>query len=143
MGEVYAQSDWALRTNEMSIAKLMPLLSEFSRYSELGKEAKRWEKTLHNDPVSSGIEYSIVNLRESSEITDNESGGHLKHKQKIKVGENEEAIKNRVVSEPINIEWMFVIFKARHHEPAGKPISRITKQLNALDSVIGMELGIG
>ena len=51
----------------------------------------------------------------------------MEHKLEMKVWENEEAIKNRVVSEPIYIEWMFETFKARHCEPAGRPISRIAK----------------
>ena len=32
----YARSDWDLKTNERSVAKKMPLLGEFSSYSELG-----------------------------------------------------------------------------------------------------------
>lgn len=103
----------------------------------MGKEAGRREKTFHNHPVSSAIDYFIVNLRDSSEVNDKESSGHLEHKLKIKVGGNEEAIKNRAVSEPIDIEWMFETFKSRHYEPAGRPISRITKQLNTSDTVIG------
>ena len=38
---------------------------------------------------------------------------------------------------------MFETFKARHYEPAEKAISRITKQLNTSDTVIGEALGIG
>ena len=115
--------DWALKTNGRLVAKQMPLLSESPGYSEWGKEATRWAKPLYNRPVSSEIDYVIINLRESSEITDKESSGHLEHKLQIKGGENEaEAIKNRVVSEPINIEWAFDIFNAMHHEPEGAHI---------------------
>ena len=44
VGEAYAASNWALKTNERSVAKQMPLLSEFPSYSEWGKEARRWAK---------------------------------------------------------------------------------------------------
>ena len=107
-----------------------------------GGEAKRWAKTSHNHPVRSAIDYFIIYLGESSEVRDKESRGHLKHTLKIKVEGNAEAIKNRVVCEPIDIEWTFETFKARHYEPAGRPISRITKQLNTSDTVIEMEPGI-
>ena len=43
-GGVHARSDWSLKTNERSAAKQMPLLGEFSRYSEWGKEAKMWAR---------------------------------------------------------------------------------------------------
>ena len=36
-----------------------------------------------------------------------------------------------------------MIFKARHNERAGKPISRITDQLNSLDAVIEIEMEVG
>ena len=143
MGVVYVKSDGALKTNERSTAKRIPLLSELPCYSERGEEARRRAKTLHNHPVSSSIDYFIINLRDSSDVNDKESSGHLEHKLRMKVGENEEDIKNRVVSEPIEIEWAFKTFKARHYEPSGKPISRIAKQLNTSGTVIGKELGIG
>ena len=133
-GEVYARSDCALKTNARSAAKQMPLSGEFSGYSEWWGEAKRRAKTLYNRPVSSVVDYFIINLRASSEITDKESSGHLGRKLKIKVEENEEAVNNRVGSEPINAEWAFAIFRARHYEPAGKPITRITKHPNNLDA---------
>ena len=38
VGEAYGESNWALKTNERSIVKQMPLLSEFSSYSEWGKK---------------------------------------------------------------------------------------------------------
>ena len=50
-----------------------------------GEEAERWAKTLYNRPVSSVIDYFIINLRDSSEVNDKESSGHLKHKLKMKV----------------------------------------------------------
>ena len=81
-GEVYARSDWALKTKEMSAVKQMPLLSEFSSYSEWGKEAKRRAKTLYNHPVSSVIDYFIVNIGSSSDRIDTESGGRLEYKPK-------------------------------------------------------------
>ena len=39
-GKAYARSDWALKTNERSVAKQIPLLGEFSSYIEWEKEAK-------------------------------------------------------------------------------------------------------
>ena len=118
-------------------------MGEFSRYSEWGKEAKRRTEALYNRPVSSVIDYFIVNLKAIPEITDKESSGHSEHKLKIKVGENEESVKNRVEFGPINVAWACAIFRARHYEPVGRPISRITKQLNNPDTVIWKELGIG
>ena len=134
--DVYVKSDWATKTNERSIAKRMPWLSEFPGYSERGKEAKRWTRTLYNHPVSSAIDYFVINLMGSSDIIDRESSGHVQHKLKIKVGDNEEAIRNGAELDPIDIEWTFRIFKARRQEPAGQPIAGITKQLNALGAVI-------
>ena len=53
----------------------MPLLGEFASYSEWGKEAKRWAKTLYNRPVSSAIDYFAVNLGGGLKRVDSESGG--------------------------------------------------------------------
>jgi len=36
-GEAYARSEWALKTNERSVAKQMPLLGDFAGYSEWGE----------------------------------------------------------------------------------------------------------
>ena len=36
VGEACARIEWALNTNEMSVVKQMPLLGEFSGYSEWG-----------------------------------------------------------------------------------------------------------
>ena len=38
---------------------------------------------------------------------------------------------------------MFSTLMARHYEPAGQPITRITNQLGDLNSIIWKELGIG
>ena len=81
-----AKSDWALKTNERSIAKQMPLLSEFPGYIEWGEEAERWAKTLYGHPVSSSVDYFIINLGDIAELNDKESIGHLGRKPKIKVG---------------------------------------------------------
>ena len=51
-------------------------------------------------------------------------------------------MKNRVVSELIDLDRMFGIFKDLHRETAGRLISRIAKQLNAPDTVIESELWI-
>ena len=75
----------------------------------------RWPKgggALYNHPVSSVIVYFIANLCASSNKTDSESGGHLKYKSAAKVEQNEEALTNRVVLEPVEVEWMFSIPKA-------------------------------
>ena len=107
----------------------------------MGKEARIWTRALYPHPVSSVIDYFVIDSKESSDIIDRESGGHMKHKLKIKVEDNEEAIRKWVKFGPIDIEWAFRIFKAIRQEPAGKPISRIAKQLNALGAVIESELG--
>ena len=77
LGEVYEASNWALKTNESSLAKQMPLVGEFPSYIEWGKEARRWDKTLYNHPVSSVIDYFVVNLSGSTNRVDSESGGEL------------------------------------------------------------------
>ena len=67
----------------------------------------------------------------------------MKNKLKAKVEENEEAMNNGAEFEPITAEWAFAILKARHYEPAGQPITRITNQLGNLNDVIWNELGLG
>ena len=119
----------------------MPLLSEFSVYSEWGNVAKMWGKTLYSHPITSVIDYSAANLCASLNKTDFESGGHLKYKMRSKVEENEEDLNNGVVFEPITAEWMFNILKARHPKPAGQPIMRVANQLNNLNDAIWKELG--
>ena len=141
-GEAYSRSDWALKTNERSAVEQMPLLGEFSSYSEWGKEAKRWAETRYNRPVSSVVDYFVVTLGASSGRIDIESDGRLKYKLRAKVAENEESIKNGVEFGPITAEWAFVTLKARHYEPAGQPITRITNQLGNLNDVIWKELGL-
>ena len=49
-GKVYQDSDWALKTNERSLAKNMPLLSEFTRCGEWGSQQKYGQRrytTMH------------------------------------------------------------------------------------------------
>ena len=53
----------------------MPLLRVFPGYSEWGKDAERWTKTQYNRPVSSAIDYFMVNLGASLNQVDSESGG--------------------------------------------------------------------
>ena len=65
VGEAYGASNWALKTNERSMVKQMPLLGEFSSYSEWGEEARRWSKSLYNHPISSVIGYFVVNFKAS------------------------------------------------------------------------------
>ena len=52
-------------------------------------------------------------------------------------------MKNGGEFEPITDEWLFSTLKARHYEPAGKPITRIPSQLGDLNNVIWKELGSG
>ena len=62
-GKVYQDSGWALKANGGSLAKNMPLLSEFARYAEWGIASKRWAKMLYNHPLSNGVDYFINNLK--------------------------------------------------------------------------------
>ena len=49
-GKAYAKSDWAAKINERAVAQQMPLLSEFSGYSEWETDARRWTMMLYNRP---------------------------------------------------------------------------------------------
>ena len=84
VGQAYSASNWALGTNERSVAKQIPLLSEFPSYSEWGGEARRWARALYIQPVSSVIDYFMVNLLASPNRVDSESGGRLKYKLRAK-----------------------------------------------------------
>ena len=143
VGEAYDASNWVLKTNERSVVKKMPLLGDIPSYSEWGGEARRWAKTLYNRPVSSVIDYLMVNLLASANRVDSESAGRLKYKLRAKIEQNEEAIKNGSEFEPIAAEWMFATLKSKHYAPSGQPIARITNQLIELGKVIRKELGIG
>ena len=67
----------------------------------------------------------------------------MKYKLKAKVEENKESIQHGIDFESITAEWMFSTLKARHYEPAGQPITRITGQLSDLNTAIWKELGLG
>ena len=67
----------------------------------------------------------------------------MKRKLEIKVRDNEDAIMNGVWFGPIDYEWAFSVPNARYQEPAGRPISRISKQVNALGEVVEIQLGVG
>ena len=69
--EAYGSSNWALKTYERSMVKQMPLLSEFSSYSEWGEEARRRSRSLYNHPISSVIGYFVVNFKASPSRIDN------------------------------------------------------------------------
>ena len=60
----------------------------------------------------------------------------MKYKLRAKVEQTAEAIKNGSDFESVTTEWMFSTLKARHYEPSGQPITRITTQLNELNKVI-------
>ena len=62
-GKAFADSDRAVKINERSVAKPMPLLSEFSSYCACEIEAQRWAMMLYNRPISLGIDYFINNLK--------------------------------------------------------------------------------
>ena len=101
-GKAYAKSEWATKTNERSISKQMPLLSEFPGYSEWGNEAKRWTRMLHNRPISLSKDCFIINLNDVGALTGKEACGVAKRKLRSQVGENEEALKNGGCNEPID-----------------------------------------
>ena len=98
---------------------------------------------LRNRPAISAIDCFIINLKGNTDTMDKEASGHLEHKLRSKVKDNEEAIKNGVEFEPIEYEWAFGVFKSRYQEPVGAPITRITKQLNELETSLYSELGLG
>ena len=107
-----------------------------------GGEAKRWAKTLYNHPVCAAIDYFVVNLGDSLNRVDSESGGRSEYKLKAAVEENEEEIRNGSEFESITAEWTFSTLKARRYEPAGHPITRITGRLDDLNTVSWKELGL-
>ena len=98
---------------------------------------------LHSLPISSAIDCFIINLKDSADTIDKEASGHLVHKLKTIVNDNDEDMENGVDFEPIECGWMFGVFNARYQEPAGAPITRIAKQLEELETVIYSELGVG
>ena len=57
----------------------------------MGKDAKRWKRALYNHPVSSVVDYFVINLKGSSDIIDNAPSGHLERKLEIKANGGEEA----------------------------------------------------
>ena len=67
---------------------------------------------LYNRPISLGIDYFVNNLmdRETSKI-DVEAGGFLKHNAKSEIEENELAILEGELYEPIGYDWMFQILR--------------------------------
>ena len=77
-GLIYEPSAWALKTSERPHVGNMPLLFEFSCYSNWDPAARRWSKLLYNHPVSSVIENYISNLKESSNILDRGGRGFSK-----------------------------------------------------------------
>ena len=118
-------------------------IGRISKLYRMGEKPKVGPKTLYNYPVSDVIDYFAVNLGDGTTRVDIESGGSLKYKLKAKVEENEEAAKTGSEFEPITAEWMFSTLGARHCEPAGQPITRITNQLGNLNTVMRKELGLG
>ena len=87
-----AKSDWATKTNERPVDKQMPVLSEFTVYSE-GGEAKRWTRMLYNRPVSLATDCFIINLKASGDLEDKEAIGPLGRKSNSTMDGNEESLK--------------------------------------------------
>ena len=81
-GKAFAKSEWATKINERSVAKQMPLMGEFSSYSEWETEAQRWTRMLYNRPISLVIDYFIINLKDTEVRRDFEASGFLKRKSK-------------------------------------------------------------
>ena len=74
--KVYKDSDWGVKTNERSLARNMPVLSEFTRYGEWGTSSKRWANMLYNRPISRWADYFINNLKGGkSAIVGKNAGG--------------------------------------------------------------------
>ena len=63
--KAYKDSDCDLKTNETSLSRDTPLLSEFARYGEWWAAEKRWGNMLYNRPVISGVDYFINNIKEN------------------------------------------------------------------------------
>ena len=59
-GKARRDSDRALKTYERSVAGNMPLLSEFTNYSEWGEDARRRATMLRNLPISMGPITSLI-----------------------------------------------------------------------------------
>ena len=70
-------------------------------------------------------------------------GGRLEYKLRAKIEQNEEEVKNGSDFGPMATDWMFSTLHAKHYEPSGRAIARVTTQLNELNKVIWEELGIG
>ena len=69
-----------------------------------GGDAKRWPRMLYNRPKSLAIDFFIINLKDIGVLSDIEASGHLEHKLKSKVNENEESLKKGVDFEHIDSE---------------------------------------
>ena len=77
---------WALKINGRSVAKNVPLLSEFDNYADWGTDTMRRVWMLYSRPVSLGIDYVVNNLkgRKTSKI-EVEAGGLINHKVESKL----------------------------------------------------------
>ena len=102
-GLIYEPSAWALKTSERSSVGNMPLLFEFTSYSNWEPAARRWNNLLYNRPVSRVIEYYINNLKESSNILDRGAGDFLKSQFRKKQDQNEKAV---ALGETFEKDWL-------------------------------------
>ena len=142
--KAYKDSDCALKINEGSIAKNMPLLREFSNYDDWGADTTRWVMMLYNRAVNFGLDYVVNNPmgRATSKI-DVCAGGFLKHKAESEIGENEKAISKGEEYDSVGCEWTFEVLRGKCRGPGGAPIVRIAKHLCGVGSVLHRELRSG
>ena len=85
-GKAYQDSEWALRTNERSVARNIPLLSEFTNYADWETDARRRAMMLYNRPIRMGVDYFVNNLNDiAASILAKNAGGFAKHKSKQKL----------------------------------------------------------
>ena len=113
---MYAKSYWDTKTNERPIVKQMRLLSESPGHGVCvgGGRSRKMGKEVLQSPRK--ISNRLLNLKfeGGSDIIDKEPSGHLKHKLKINVGDNEAEIKNGDEFGHIDCEWMLKVPHERY-----------------------------
>ena len=67
-GKAFAKSERWAEIIETSVAMQMPLMGEFTFYSEWGVEAQKWTMMLYNRPVRLVIDYFIINLKDGEAV---------------------------------------------------------------------------
>ena len=109
----------------------------------MGVDAQKWTAMLYNHAVRLVIDYFVINLKGGEARTDRDASSFSIHNMKSESDENEEAIKNGGEYEHIGYEWMFEVLKSRYHEPDGRHVVRIIKQLSEMETLLIRELGVG